>query len=272
MKQKLISFYKGFVSGMWFVSIVRQVIVTSGNIAESAFLAATLWIITNAVTHTLLTWYISAHTIELINYLSVIAFSALPELIIIPVVIICLSHWIVAINHKSKISATWAILYTIPAVFFLVLTIIAITRFVSTGGTNFIPASGPELVIRCLSGWFYAVINMLFKKIGEPHYASKLTDRDTEISQLKAEIDKLVADYSTEKQNLLTSHIAEIENLTLLLKTSTQQVNQLAERASTLELRGLENYQKVVEEWLNRGVKTVTVEEIMAVTGPLPDS
>lgn len=265
--QALVSFYRWLVSGALLINITRQIVMTGGNVAESAFLLATLWVITNAVAHTLLTWCMSAHSIELINYLSVIAFSALPELIIIPVVIICLSHWVVAINHKSKISGTWAILYTIPALFFLVLTIIAITRFVSTGGTNFIPASGPELVIRCLSGWFYAVINMLNKKLGEPYYASQLNERDTEISQLKARIETLVTEYSTEKQNLLASHTAEIEKLALLLKTQSQQVNLLAERASTLELRGLENYQKVVEEWLNRGVKTVTIEEIMAVTG-----
>jgi hypothetical protein len=265
--QKLVSLYRWFISGIWFVNIVRQIIVTGGNIAESAFLLATLWVIINAVGHSLLLWFMPIHAIELFNFLSAIAFSALPELIIIPVIITCFSHWSTAYKYKSRISTVWGVLYSIPAAFFLVMTVFTITTFVSTGGTHFVPADGIQLVIRCLSGWLYAVVNMLFQKLGEPHYASKLTERDTEIERLKAEMSKLKTDYSTEKQNLLASHSHEIENLTLLLKTQSEQVNRLAEKATSLELRGLEYYPNVTTEWLNQGIKTVTVDEIVRITG-----
>ena len=278
MKQKLISFYKGFISGMWFVSIMRQCIITGGNIAESAFLLATLWVIVNAVAHTMVLWVIDAHTIELINNLSAIAFSALPELIIIPVIIVCYGHWHTAIKYKSLASGTWAILYSIPALFFLVMTIITITTFVSTKGTQFVPMDGFQLVIRCLSGWMYAVVNMLFQKLGEPHYASKLDERDTAIAQLKTRIETLTAEYSQEKEMLLTSHStkietliaeysAEKENLTSLLKTQSVQVKQLSARASSLVRDSLENYPIVLNEWLEKGKKTASISEIEKATG-----
>jgi hypothetical protein len=200
MKQKfnkLKHLYHGFISGMWFVHIVRQLVVTSGNIAESAFLLATLWVITNAVAHTLVTWIMDAHTIELINNLSTIAFGALPELIFISVVCTCFNHWSATIRQKSKASGTWAILYTIPACFFAVITISAITTFVSTKGVQTIPMDPAWLVIRCLSGWFYAVINMLFQKLGEPHYASNLESLKTSLEEKQTEIERLTSHFET---------------------------------------------------------------------------
>jgi len=272
--QKMKAFPRAFISGMWIVDIMRQVIVTGGNIAESCFLLATLWVIINAVAHTLLTWFIPVRIIELINYLAVIAFSALPELIIIPVVIICFSHWVTSYKQKSKVSFTWGVLYTIPASFFLVMTILAITTFVSTGGTHLVPASGIQLVIRCLAGWLYAVVNMLFQRLGEPHYASKFEALETVIDSQRDEMENLQRNFETTLNEMrdnfkmiIESKQTEIDRFQNLLTSQSEQVKRLAEKASSLELRGLENYPKVISEWIERGVKTVSIEDILSVTG-----
>lgn len=284
------AFYQGFISGIWFVSIMRQVIITGGNIAESAFLLATLWVIVNAVAHTLVLWVIDAHTIELINNLSAIAFSALPELIIIPVIIICYDHWSTAVKQKSYASGVWAVLYSIPAGFFLVLTIVTITAFVSTkGDAQFVPVVGSQLVIRCLSGWMYAVVNMLFKKLGEPHYASKLEALETVIASQKAEMEQSKSHFETALQtansNFQTAMAAkqsefeyqinliveqsktQIDHFQNLLKTQNEQVQKLSERASSLSSQGLENYPKVISELIDQGVKTVSVDILSELTG-----
>jgi len=287
--QKLESFYKWFISGIWFVQVMRQVIITGGNIAESAFLLATLWVIINAVAHTLLTWVMPTHMIELVNYLSVIAFSALPELIIIPVIIICFSHWSVAVKQKSIASGVWAVLYSIPAAFFLVMTIIAITTFVSTGGTHFVPADGIQLVIRCLSGWMYAVVNMLFKKLGEPHYASRFEDLETALTQKQDEIERTKTHFENAlrtananfknamdaKQSefddrlklIIEQSQTEIERFQNLLESQDVQFQKLSERASSLSSQGLENYPKVVNELVEKRVKTVSVDVLSELTG-----
>src|SRR2546430_8684766 len=131
--QRAYAGYNWLISGKPLVSFVRQLTITSGNIAESAFLLATLWVITNAVAHTLLTWFMSIRLIELFNYFAVIAFSALPELIAIPIIVVCFTHWCTAVKRKDKVACVWAILYSIPTTVFVVMTIWAITSFVSTG-------------------------------------------------------------------------------------------------------------------------------------------
>ena len=287
--QELGRFYNWFISGIWFVQIMRQVIITGGNIAESAFLLATLWVIVNAVAHALLTWYMPTHMIELVNYLSVIAFSALPELIIIPVIIICFSHWSVAIGRKDFAAGVWAVLYTIPAIFFLIMTIIAITTFVSTGGTHFVPADGIQLVIRCLSGWMYAVVNMLFKKLGEPHYASRFEDLETALAQKQEEIEQVKSHFENalriansnfqiaiqakqsefeDRLNLIMEQSkSEIERFQNLLESQNAQVQKLSERASSLTATGLENYPKVQIELVEKQVKTVSADVLSELTG-----
>lgn len=267
MKQRIADLYKTFISGMWFVSIMRQVVITGGNIAESAFLLATLWVIINAVAHTLLTWFMPAQMIELLNYLAVVAFSALPELIIIPVIITCFTHWSCAVKQKNKVSITWAILYSIPAVFFLVLTIWAITRFVSTGGSVFVAASGIELIIRCLSGWMYAVVNMLFQKLGEPHYASRMTEKDAEIERLNDDLERLKLENESELNAIKAAYSIEREELLIELNSQNQQINKLSERASSLNREPLLNYPIVAIDWVENGKRTVSIDELISATG-----
>lgn len=206
--------------GHFIVSFVRWMTRTGGNIGESAFLLATLWVIINAVAHVLLTWFMPTHMIELINYLAVIAFSALPELIIIPVIGVCFSHWALA-RQGNKSAWLWAILYTIPAIVFLVMTIITVSTFVSTGGTNFVPADGAQLVVRCLAGWLYAAVNMLFAQLGKPHYASIMsrleTDHANHLAQIEADhvdnVSRLKADHSDKVSRLETDNLRQVSEL-----------------------------------------------------------
>jgi hypothetical protein len=284
--EKAQSGYRWLISGIWFVNITRQIIVTGGNIAESAFLLATLWVITNSVAHPLLTWFLSIHIIELLNYLAAIAFSALPELILIPVIIVCFTHWYTGLKHQNKASIVWAILYSIPTLFFFVMTIIAITTFVSTGGTHFTPIDGTQLVIRCLSGWIYAVINMLFDKLGSPHYGSIIDSLKQEIEsereqtsqtvlELNEQIEKQKARYTTEIEELKARFEDVIERLNTendsfktLLTSQQNKLIHLEERASSLVLEPLErNYPLAKTEWIDKSVKSVSLDEIVRITG-----
>jgi len=254
-------------NGHFIVSFVRWVVVTGGNIAESAFLLATLWVTVNAVAHTLLTWFMPVRMIELLNYLSVIAFSALPELIIIPVIGVCFSHWVLFKQHKNRSACTWGILYTIPTIVFLIMTILTITMFVSTGGTHFVPATGWQLVVRCLSGWMYAAVNMLFQKLGEPHYASLMTKKDAEIKRLNAELEQLKLENETELNELKSSYSIEREELLIELNSQNEQINQLSERASSLSREPLLNYPIVAIDWMENRKRTVSIDELIAATG-----
>src|SRR5579871_1700641 len=63
----------------WVVTIARWLITTGGNIAESAFLVATVYVTVNTVAHMLVVWLLPANVIVTLNQVSVIAFSVLPE-------------------------------------------------------------------------------------------------------------------------------------------------------------------------------------------------
>src|SRR5215469_27745 len=71
-----------FLNGHAVVSFVRWMARTAGYIAESALMLATLYVTLNSVAHTLVTWVMPGSMIEALNYLSVVAFSLLPELIV----------------------------------------------------------------------------------------------------------------------------------------------------------------------------------------------
>jgi len=271
---------------MWVVNIVRQIVITGGNIAESLFLLATLWVITNAVAHTLVTWILSNHDIELVNNLSTVAFGALPELILISVICTCYNHWSVTCKRKSIASGIWATLYTLPALFFVVITVSAITTFVSTKGTQTIPMDSSWLVIRCLSGWCYAVVNMLFKKLGEPHYASQFESLGAALTRKQEEIERLTSHFENALQTansnftiamqskqsefeyqINTVVAREIERLQNLLEAKSLQVEKLSERASSLERDELASYPKVRSLWVEKAKRTVSIDEIAEVTG-----
>jgi len=271
--------YSYFVSGVWFVSIVRQIVLTGGNIAESAFLIATLWVIINAVAHTLLTWFMPLQMIELFNYLAVISFSALPELIIIPVIITCFTHWSSAVKHRDKTAMIWGTLYSIPTAFFLVMTILAITTFVSTGGSHFVPADGMQLVIRCLSGWMYAVVNMLFDHLGKPHYDSIIGGLNRELTMLKDKFNLEITELKNRHTSVidglnesLTSEIAEVKSENAKLKTNLDAQLKLALSAGLNAAdTGVEPlyqmYPSIEKEWIMTNKKSVSLDEIIKVTG-----
>jgi hypothetical protein len=44
----------------WVIDLVRWMVTTAGNIAESAFLLATVYVTTNTVAHLLVTWVLPA--------------------------------------------------------------------------------------------------------------------------------------------------------------------------------------------------------------------
>jgi hypothetical protein len=112
------------------------------------------------------------------------------------------------------------------------------------------------IVTRALAGFLYAITSLLYWQLGHEQEADRLAERDTAISQLQARIEALNQSFETK--------VVELSNQ---LKARDEQVNRLAERASSLTRDALDNYPKVMMEWIEKGVKTVSVNEIEQVTG-----
>jgi hypothetical protein len=161
------------VSGQWVVDFVQQLISFGGRVSESAFLIATVYVTLNTVAHLLLTWIFPGNVILVLNQVSVIAFAVLPELIIFNALQTTYDHWKMVINTKRVGAWAWAIAYSIPTAIFLVMTVVTICSFVSLETINAATyqTSGFMLVIRCLAGWGYSMVQRIWKKKGYESYA-----------------------------------------------------------------------------------------------------
>jgi hypothetical protein len=209
----VISFlYHYITSFKWVIDIVRWMVTTAGNIAESAFLLATVYVTTNTVAHLLVTWILPAQMIVTLNQISTMAFSVLPELIIAQALKITFDHWKVVWRSPKRVDAwIWACSYTIPTLVFLIMTILTISTFVNFEAVNATPpqATGPMLVIRCLAGWSYGMVQILFVSIGKQGYIDILDElhaqihtRDEALAESKEMLSTLQQDIATLQEQM----------------------------------------------------------------------
>ena len=288
--------FDGFISGMWIVAIVTQMIITAGNVAESAFLLATLWVLINIAGHTLITWVVDPHTMILINNLCSIAFAALPELLFLGVTKTCIGHFLTAFKRRDKVAVTWAILYLIPAISFGIITVYVLSIASKYGLQMAIDLGEQWLIVRYLSGLFYAIIHSIDTAFAKPHFASQMAGKDAEIESLenalkqkqvemnqakvrfdnalktansnfKTAMEAKQTEFDYRLNEILDQAKVQIEQLQNQLEAKNEQVQKLSERASSLTSQGLENYPKVISELIDRGVKTVSVDDLSALTG-----
>jgi hypothetical protein len=181
----VISFlFRYSTSFQWVIDLVRWMVTTGGNIAESAFLLATVYVTTNTVAHLLVTWVLPDQVISTLNQVSTMAFSVLPELIIASAMKITFDHWKLVWRTPKRVDAwIWACSYTIPTFVFLVMTILTISTFVNFEAVNATPpqATGDMLVTRCLAGWGYGMVQILFVSIGKQGYVEAMDDLHAQI-------------------------------------------------------------------------------------------
>jgi hypothetical protein len=266
---------KSFLSWQWVKKFLYWLVVSAGTVSECVFLIASIWVSLNATVHPLMLQVMSQATTVTFSQLSISMFTALPEIILGLAVVTTYGHIKFYVTHRRKSSLAWAILFGLPTVVFASLT--TWTLIASALQIGYIM---PSVLVasRVLAGYAYGFLSMLFVLIGEPDnadYVEKLKQEtsdiigrlENEIGRLNREMSRLLTDHSEEIDRQATAYSIEIENLTQMLKSSSSQINQLAERASSLELRGLDSYPKVVSMWIESGVKTVTLSDIEQVTG-----
>jgi hypothetical protein len=225
------SLLRYIVTGAWIVDLVRWLVDTGGNIAESAFVLATVYVTVNTVAHLLVTWVLPAPVIASLNQISVIAFSVLPELIVVAAMVVTFDHWKMVKSTGRFDTWVWAIAYTAPTLVFLGMTIYTITSFVTfevAHNSSSPQATGAILVIRCLAGWSYGIVQMLWVKLGKSGYAGLVAGLKSEIVALAA-----VVTAGEKTVNDLQAKVAQLEQqledqgrelVTARLQVATQKV------------------------------------------------
>lgn len=214
------------VSFRWVIDITRWLLGTGGTISESAFLLATTYVIINLVAHKLVMWLVfgDTNTIDTLNQIAMIAFSVLPELIMISAIAKSYEQWKLLAHTKKIECLVWAILFTLPTLVFAYMTIRTISGFVSleSAGQNY-TLTGDDLRWRVISGWLYGVSQMLYAQIGKGTLDKVFTDlraalvtKESDIAQLTASVNNLTAQLHTQEQELLQ---LKIKNATRKVKS-----------------------------------------------------
>jgi len=227
-------------SFMWIVDITRWLQLKGGLIAESAFTLATTYVILDLVAHPLVSWIISDSIIALLNQVALICFSVLPELISVAAILKTIELWCMFVRTRDKALLFWPIAYTLLTAIFVTATLLTISGFSSSveamnnGSTQVsYHLDGTSVVIRCLTGWIFGVVELVHAKIGTAQFTrlfdtlrsqvvtaqsvtaqrdSTITDLQSDIATLRTEmasnIAKLQSDIAAKEQELIDARLA----------------------------------------------------------------
>ncbi len=209
------SLFGFFANGHFIVAFGHWIVRTAGRIAETALLLATLWVTAANVAPDLV-GKLGAASVSNFNALSLIAFSLLPEIIVFGAIITTYEHWarFFRDSRAANPAWVWASLYTIPTGSFVVMTVLTIVSFVTHDGTA-THATGAALAARCLAGWFYSLVELIFaaigKRTGQTITPRQVEDRLAEIvATTRATLENAVATLTTNTQQQLTHQVATI--------------------------------------------------------------
>lgn len=153
-----------FTNGQILVDLWRWAILTSGNVSEAALMFAALWITAASVEPDAIN-SIPYGIPGMLSAGSMFALTLLPEIVVYAAIATCYEHWRNAVIDKGHRGAhiTWAALYSLPTLTFLVMTVYTLCSFVSIGHTFAAPPF--ILTARCLSGWSYGVVGLIHATI-----------------------------------------------------------------------------------------------------------
>ncbi len=241
---------QSLITWSWTKRLLHWIIISAGTMSECVFLVGTLWVSVNANVHTFVLIFMSEGTARFVTLLATTSFIALPECIVGLAVVVTIGHirtW--KRNKRDYRAAIWAVLYGLPTIVFLVLTLV--TLGCSVANTTFIMPM-PFVVIRALAAFIFAFTSLLYTQLGVPMEADRLREKDSLIADLQNETARL--DQLIENQN------AEMEKSKKRFEDFQNSVNKSNDTA-------LGAYSQECIDWLKSGVKSVLPDEINRLTG-----
>ncbi len=283
MKEQFIKVGTSLISWSWTKKLLYWIVMSAGTGAECAFLIASLWVTINASVHSFVLLFMSEQTTIHLSELATVAYVGLPECILALAIVTTLSHirvW--AHNHADRAAGVWSILYGLPTVIFLVLSLITIGCSLLSINFQLPPYM---IVIRGLSGYFYGLIALLYTQLGTQQESDRLQEKDRLLSVLRQEKDAAFSAMVTEKDAAFSVLQRNSEKVTTQLQADITRVNdelqltkeQLAESINTqTRLANVVNkaseptshaYSDELKNWLDAGHKTISIDDIVSLTG-----
>jgi hypothetical protein len=274
---------KSILTWDWTKQLLYWIVISAGTVSEGAFLVSSLWVTLNASVHPLITLVIpEAVTIHLTG-LATAAFVGLPECILALAICTTIGHlriWVY--NKRDYRTLCWAVLYGLPTLVFLGLSLYTVGSSMLQIGFTLPPGM---VVVRGLAGYTYGVAALLYWKLGTPQEVDRLQQKDETIAALQAEMQTALTELRTELITTVANLRAEKDAMIAKLHQDNQSLaatieSQSAEIAQEKSVK--ERLQSAVDKsedaalgaysdecitWLKSGAKTVSIEEITRYTG-----
>jgi hypothetical protein len=193
---------KGMVDWTWTKAVLYWVVLSAGTMSELAFLVASLWTTLNASIHDFILIFIPEQMTQHLSDLAKAAFVGLPEIILALAIATTIGHvrkW--RYNWEDGWAAAWSILYGLPTITFLGLSLWTIGCSVLKVGYTL-----PDwmVVCRALAGYTYGITALLYWIIGKPQEVDTLKEKDSFIAQLRQEMATKLAELQEQKDKIIT--------------------------------------------------------------------
>lgn len=301
MKQKIVTawdwMYSHILNGNIIVDFASWLREFGGNVSEAAFLLATIYVSIELVAHQLIDWIVPFETLRsVIDNLCQITFTILPELILFVSLLEIWRHIRMVKRGGGKSALAWSIAYTIPVLFFAIMSLITL-GYAVINHANIETVSLPDwvLIARAMAGFFYCIIHYLYRK-GSDDYGSifdrikaqydaamntvkslEIKMKETEENYLKKLKDveenaleklQLTEKSYQEKLNLLQGKLENAEEQIEKAATEKQQLLSTMQRKAVTENTGtLEGKPHEIIEWLrSTGRSTIGIPEVTEKT------
>jgi len=166
-------------SGTFAVDASNYVLILAGTMSHPVMLLATLWV---TVCATAPEWILAAQPVSgVLTSFAFVSFALLPEVITYKAIVKCLKLWRLTFRKHDTSSQgetipvtrgqcvtrwTWAVLYSIPTLVFLTMTLLTLLPFTMSHG-QVSAIAGNTLGIRAVAGWFYVLIGLIEKEMGK---------------------------------------------------------------------------------------------------------
>ena len=273
MKEQFKKVGSSLLSWSWTKTLLYWIVISAGTASECLFLIASLWMTINASVHSFVLLLVPEQTTIHLSQLATVAYVALPECILALAIVTTLSHirvWAYS-GRKDKAALTWSVLYGVPTIIFLVLSLITI-GFSMLSVTFQLPPY--MIVIRGLSGYGYGLIALLYTQLGIPQERDRLQQKDGLLAQTSQANEISIATLRNEKDMLIVEAQKQINALTdelakanALIAPMQKQIEQIANLSNNGHEDALQAYSEGCKAWLAGDAKTVSIESIMEFTG-----
>jgi hypothetical protein len=183
----------------------------------------------------------------------------------------------------------WSILYGLPTLVFLILSVYTIACSVVSVGFQLAPG---WIIVRALAAYMFGFVALLYWQLGQPQETDRLQlkddtianlqkengvkladlgkEKDDMIADLRHKADIIIADLRKEKQSLEATIViqkAEIEKQNELLAESKTAQSELIKAIHKSDEAALQAYSEECNRWLKSGVKTASLDEVNRFSG-----